>query len=488
LTSQITNESVEICNYVIKPLNLVVNLLYYIANYVCYDSNVNKDEQPIFNNATKPSKLKGLDVYFNNLMSVFSQSGIIDAIYNVRTEKTTTNRQIEKTITDNITKSNPIFGDIYNLIRDINTFNAGIGINLDSSLPVNATQLEFYNILKNIMDLHEDKIHSELTTTEKEISYYTYTYKSLAHMVNIDKNIADTIRNFQTNDKCDRPASNNSTKLEYELKYKPNILGMPMGSLKTNVNPHIYRPNNEHCNTRMLYCFLDVLDTYKKNPTAYQDKLAEIKRHCDAAFAGRAGADTYPAFFHKMLYDAAPDINYIRNTFTTELDKLINNEDTNRYILYGYRKYGNSDILAQPDGGLQPKIQQFSTKFNSVNIYDKNLYAIMKRLTGLHRSNEYRYATANMRQHNTQEETFKPENVFNIDYFRLNRVSAQENLKIDIEIIRKFFLEVIYQNAFIESDKNERIDLIINIIFEVIINNLFLITLKFFCAIFAEIY
>jgi hypothetical protein len=55
--------------------------------------------------------------------------------------------------------------------------------------------------------------------------------------------------------------------------------------------------------------------------------------------------------------------------------------------------------------------------------------------------------------------------VFNINYFKSGNVYAQENLKIDIEIIRKFFLEVIYQNAFIESDKNVRIDLIINIIF-----------------------
>jgi hypothetical protein len=70
-----------------------------------------------------------------------------------------------------------------------------------------------------------------------------------------------------------------------------------------------------------------------------------------------------------------------------------------------------------------------------------------------------------MRQYNTPEHEFKPENVFNIDYFKSGNVYAQENLKIDIEIIRKFFLEVIYQNAFIESDKNERIDLIINIIF-----------------------
>ena len=463
LIQLISNDSIEISNYVIQPLSLIVNLLYYIANYVCYDkTTANAYEQPIFKDDNKHhGPLKGLHIYFNRLIASFSQSNIIDAIYKIRVN----NNQISNAISEKITNKNPIFGDIYKLINSVNNYNTQFGINLDTKSPINARLLEFYNILKNIMDLTEDKIHSEIANND--ISYYIYTYQSLAHMVSIDRDIAFTIRNFQTNDKCNN--KDNSTKLEYELKYKPNILGMSMGKYIPNPaleGEYIYVPNNEHCNTRMLYCFLDVLDTYTKDATKYQTKLAEIKGYCDAAFDGHA-ADTYPAFFNKMLYDATLDVRIFHNTVNKELYKLFVMEKHRSYLLYGNTRSNTPFIFAipEPAGAARPKIQSVTHKFNNNNIFDNNLLAIMKRLTGLHRSNGYRYTTPNMRQYNTPENTFKAENVFNIDYFISGRVYAQENLKIDIEIIRKFFLEVIYQNAFIEPDKDKRIDLIINIIF-----------------------
>jgi hypothetical protein len=481
----------EINYFMMKPINLIVNLMYYITNVFTNTNTTTTDELVIISSKTE----KPLYKIYKDILNIGANESVYRALFNIRNNNYDSNN-LRKELSNNIIL-NSKFGDIYNEYLNLLNSNKNDIRIINSIIPI----LETNNLIKDTI------INLENTTKPK--NYNEFLMDNILECQKNDETICKLIRNFQYNDDCSD--NTNSKKLEYEVKYKPSIFTNYVGSYyNETITPatppdgstpstglNYYTPNtHRNKDNSMVYLFLDVLDYYKNKPTEITELLKQTKTHITNAIAithKNPPNEPFQDVFEKMLFKqdnftTAKNTNYvINNNFINELLKIFNldNDDLNRYLLDG------TDTPGTSPSGTSPKYNDYpTTKYNTAsntisgqetsfitsnyydNIFDINFLAILKRLMCTKRFYEkdlntnYYETSGNQATWEDNKQYYK----FGVNYFKSNKFLTNENNYIDTYFLRDYFLKVIYQNCLLEQepnnlDKKDKLNLIIKVIY-----------------------
>lgn len=501
----------EICYYMMKPINLSVNLMYYITNVFTKNTkkNITEQELVITTKNKAGSVIPSLFNIYQNILSNESNEHLYKAIYSFRNNPDSNKkfydefRMIFKLYNNN--KFNNVYEHNINLINN-NNFN----LDGEFSLSTNQLFITANNLYTDeIIDITANTTVTT-TTTNSKANYNEFILKSISKLQKQDDTICSLIRDFQTNDDCS--SENNSKRLEYEIKYKPSILYNNVGEIINIDASQTYNVNiSNNVDNSMAYLFLDVLDYYKKNHDQIITDLTKLDNIINTAITASVNRPTVPQSFvdrfEKMLFKMNDDKglsgnNYnldnfcknIRNIFTNDSDYLKN------YLLYGDEvkiDIGNMTKFPRTEP-LEPQIVNKTISGKDElgadywnKIYDYNFMGILKRLScvlkfyNIHDNNDVNNNVNNntnlinifIKKHNDnipvayQEwNEHKKNYIFNIQYFKDIYLSNDDyNNYINTDYLRNYFLKVIYQNCYLENlhniTKEDKIKFIINSIY-----------------------
>jgi len=507
LNDKLNFEVREICYYIMKPINLVVNLMYYITNvFTKYISNSIKDEELVITTTeiggTIGTPKNSLFNRYKKLLSNGSNEHLYKAIYSFRNNPDSNKKmidEIKRIFTVYNSNSNSKFNDLYldtiNLINNNNFHLNGEYSLANLHLHLNANNLKTDEIIDTVVNT--------------KINYNEFLLKSISNLQKQDDNICSLIRDFQTNDDCS--SENNAKRLEYDVKYKPSILYNNVGEIidtggAPGVQPtQTYNVNvSNNVDNSMAYLFLDVLDYYKKNHDKIITDLSVmtaangiIDKAINACEITPTTQQSFIDAFEKMLFkmndqEGRMGNNYDLNAFCNEINNIFTGDNNlKNYLLYGDEvnidatpgttKYPRTEPLVNliTDNTISGKDLTPTNYWN--DIYDYNFMGILKRLScvmrfydGDNNKNEnliQTYMTKDLINGYQNWNNNKKNFIFNLEYFKdIYIIDSHLNNYINTSYLRNYFLKVIYQNCELENEnhkitKEDKIKFIINSIY-----------------------
>jgi len=477
----------EINYYMIKPVNLVVNLMYYITNVFTKNTTLLLPElvmaDEIKPGADKKSLYNKYTEFNNNWLG--GNEHFYKAIYNVR-NGTDEYRKLKADINSNII-SNRKFGTIYtNSLDLINSNNNDI-----NNLKINQLFISANNLIT-------DQI-TNITNPANSTIYNDFLLETVSDLQKNDDTICKLIRNFQANDDCSDPQ--NANRLQYDIKYKPSILNNYVGEYNIIPGRHTLYENltSQNTNNAMVYLYLDVLDYYKNNHDEIirllTDKTATINNAIAASNINGVAPQLFCDGFEKMLfkftdiegrnantYDFKGFCDTIRTIFQDDDDEQLGN-----YLLYGddnggYIDYPRTGDIASISGDIPTILgTSYYDPGGAERILDNNFLAVLKRLSCISRfydgsendnliNNFIIVAGAGnevigYKEWNANKNYYK----FSVQYFKENYFENGINNYINTSFLRDYFIKVIYQNCALEQNnlltKEDKIKLIITSIY-----------------------
>ena len=528
LNDKLSVEVREICYYIMKPINLVVNLMYYITNVFTKDTaNVIAAPELVITTQNKAGvAINSLFSRYQNLLLNGSNEHLYKAIYSFRNNpdsNKTLNNEIRKLFALYSNNSNGNgngnkFSDLY--LDNIN-FIYNNNLHLDSGFSLASNQLFITANNLNTDDII-DIYNTTNATANPKANYNEFLLTSISKLQKQDDKICSLIRDFQTNDDCS--SENDAKRLEYEIKYKPSILynnvgeimGAPGGVQTYNVNI------SNNVDNSMAYLFLDVLDYYKKNHDTVIADLTAMDTLINTSIIASENSPSAPQSFtdgfEKMLFkmddaDGRLGNNYRLKDFCNSIRDIFarGKNDLNNYLLYGddvnidnvaiaANKYPRTEPFPPPPPipPLAPPIPPPMINDKTISgkdataipadywgdIYDYNFMGILKRFSCVIRFiNSFGPNNQNFNLINLCFGVFpgnipegyklwnahKKNATFNVQYFKDIYLIQEFNNYIDTNYLRNYFLKVIYQNCNLENTHNitkeDKIKLIINSIY-----------------------
>ena len=469
-------ESKELCSYVMRPLSILTNYAYHMVNVFTVNPRLNFNYDQLITDTrggAGASAGASLSELYSGIKDLVNKGNELAAVNSIRS-----NSNIIISCVGNISAGNNSGVIDYQNVNRL--------LELESELSAKVQDLVGK---KQVFDL--DINNSENNEQIKDengnaLNYNIFQLKTKKTMQETDKNISESIRNFQANDSC---TTADSTPLEYEMKFKPAIFSLEVGNVQ---GGEFVKNNMEKYDVGMQYLFLDVIDYFKNNKTAVLNEMnTDILNIINNTFVYSGFNDSrYNSFstYYETLRYQVNDATYnalnlnpnnivLGNLFNTRFlpsIEVIFKTNPNSHVvepLHQYLTRGSPDnnkiLVTNWRGAVDNRINNF------IFILEYLLY--LKRNTkgenGTQHSIINDFKTANPgRTFNDALTSLTDDKKFCINYFLHNNVlELNENMYIQLQKFRNFFLKVIYQNVdpdyFNNINKETRIKLIIRSIY-----------------------
>ena len=482
-----TSSNKALCGYILKPLGLLCDFAYHITNTFTSTTAITATTattNPIFSNnalitspstATPTNPLSAFNELYRKLKNTIQKGNEIDAINTAHSLKGLEISAIFKQISGNLGMVDSLkmdYGEIGNA-----TMEALIGL----------SKYEEYVHHNEIMQLITDKITDGISKAES--IYNQFKMNNLKNMQELDEKCSENIRNLQANDYCDTKDMPETLANEAQIKYKPSIFNL---NVAKQINENIYDNNMDNTENSMLYLFLDVIDYCKKNTDTVS---ALYKTIIDEKFSENPGS------LFNELNENPNNTNIIPFSSVYEMSRIIDDamgspsSNSQNHLKFNDRL---NEIFSLPQFNLNTDVPDYIARGKNTNTYGElandfnfgderpynNLLFLLYNLLYLKRftitqkiniipclPDEGFLSLLYHNLFNRDETRLTDGKKFCINYFNGDEIDFNENMFIDLNFLRRYFLKVIYENNKLKNtsgeclDKETRIQLILTSIF-----------------------